>query len=422
MTWTTPADLKAQVQKWWARGELLACLIDNDPLFPRRLTLKGPVSNEVADRFDELRAWVAELKDMQYCRIEMREFKHRLFGKNALPAEVWIDTLDEALAFIGKRREAGRFLSLVETTRANQPALLSWLKKRPLRALEFQNEWEPLLKIVAWLQTHPRPDIYLRQVDIVGIHSKFIEAHRGVLSEWLDLVLPPESIDFSVSGVSQFARRYGFRDKPMRIRFRILDPSCVVLPIGGEQDIAVDIDTFAKLDPKISQVFITENEINFLSFPQLPASMVIFGAGYGFDIFTYASWLLNCGIYYWGDIDTHGFAILSSARSHFQHIQSLLMDEQALLMHKKLWGNEESQHAANELPYLTDQEHSTYKNLKHHRWGKNVRLEQERIDWTYALKAIHQALGSNTSTAAHFGTTVPELIGPWRKQMIKKLF
>jgi hypothetical protein len=86
-----------------------------------------------------------------------------------------------------------------------------------------REEWRRLLDIVAWLQRHPRPGVYLRQVDIPGVHSKFIEAQRGVLGELLELALPPAAIDSAAAGVSQFARRYGFRDKPQRIRFRLLD-------------------------------------------------------------------------------------------------------------------------------------------------------------------------------------------------------
>ena len=127
--------------------------------------------------------------------------------------------------------------------------------------------------------------MYLRQVDIPGVHSKFIEAHRGVLAELLDLALPPEAIDPTASGVSQFARRYGFRDKPLRIRFRVLDPEHrTLLPGGLAQDITLDAESFARLDPNVARVFITENEINFLAFPQVKDSLVIFGAGYGFEM------------------------------------------------------------------------------------------------------------------------------------------
>jgi hypothetical protein len=234
MSWTRPVGLRAQVQKLWERGEMLASLVSGESLFPRRLVLKGPTSAEMAERFDAVRAWVAELRAMPHCRIEMREFRHRVFGANAVPDTAWIDSLDEALALLGKRRELTRFNALLELTRQRQPQLLAWLSKRPLRALELAGKWSRLLAIVAWVaeraQQAPRPGVYLRQVDIPGVHSKFIEAHRGVLAEWLDLVLPPAAIDASATGVSGFARRYGFRDKPVRIRLRILDPAHSRLP------------------------------------------------------------------------------------------------------------------------------------------------------------------------------------------------
>ena len=102
--------------------------------------------------------------------------------------------------------------------------MLPWLQRQPLRALSLAEVWPKLLALVAWLQAHPRPGIYLRQVDLPGIHSKFIEAQRGVLAELLDLALPAETIDVAASGAAQFARRYGFRDKPARVRLRFLDP------------------------------------------------------------------------------------------------------------------------------------------------------------------------------------------------------
>jgi hypothetical protein len=129
MSWTRPAGLRAQVQKLWERGEMLASLVSGESLFPRRLVLKGPTSAEMAERFDAVRAWVAELRAMPHCRIEMREFRHRVFGANAVPDEAWIDSLDDALALLGKRRDVARFNALLELTRQRQPQLLAWLSK-----------------------------------------------------------------------------------------------------------------------------------------------------------------------------------------------------------------------------------------------------------------------------------------------------
>lgn len=387
MKWSKPADLRAQVQKLWDRGELLASLVTAEPLFPKRLLLKTPTSADIAGHFDEVRSWIGELKTLPHCRIEMREFKHRVFGANTVPQEAWLDNIDNALALIGKKREAARFSALLEATRQRQPQLQDWLAKRPLRALELADDWHLLLEIIAWLQQHPRPALYLRQIDISGVHSKFIEAHRGVLIELLDAVLPPGAIDPAACGVSQFAQRYGFRDKPARIRFRVLDPQHALLPGDTLQDITLDAGSFARLGPKITRVFITENEINFLAFPQIKDSMVIFGAGYGFDMLHHAEWLNRCHIHYWGDIDTHGFAILDQLRSKFEHVESFLMDRATLLAFKAQWGEEEKQ-TLRDLPRLTPEEKSLYDDLRDNRMGKNLRLEQEKIGFGWVESAL----------------------------------
>ena len=52
--------------------------------------------------------------------------------------------------------------------------------------------------------------------------------------------------------------------------------------LGGE-DVTLTQRDFAQLNPAVERVLITENEINFLSLPLPARSMVIFGAGYGFE-------------------------------------------------------------------------------------------------------------------------------------------
>ncbi len=383
MSWTTTADLKAQLQKLWDKGNLLAGLAGGPSIFPKRLRLKGPTSTELAERFDDVRSWIARLdREAQHYRIEWRTVNHRLLGLNDVPKEIWIDSLANALRLIGKCRDAERFATIVALIAERQPQLTPWLQKRPLRALELADEWPLLLSIIAWQQHHPRPGIYLRQVDIPGVHSKFIEGHRAVLAELFDLVLPQETIDTTARGVTGFCQRYGFRDKPLRLRFRLLDPDFALFASKTDQDITVTMAIFARLDLPIKRVFITENEINFLAFPKLPHSMVIFGAGYGFEVLTAAKWLQNCNIYYWGDIDTHGFAILDQLRANFPKTISLLMDRQTLLKHQIYWGVETTPERR-DLARLNSVEFKLYDDLRQNLLGDKLRLEQERIgfDW-----------------------------------------
>ena len=406
VNWTTPADLRAQVQKLWDKGDLLRPCVRGGAVPPQRLRLIGPSSAELTERFDDVRAWMKALgcnapADIapRY-RIVMREFRHRVLGSNAVPDEVWLDTLDDALALLGKQQDFRRFASLVQLTREQHPSLLPWLEKRPLNALALADAWPRLLTVVSWLQAHPRPGIYLRQVDLAGVDSKFMEANRGVLSELLDLALLPQAIDASAVGASQFCRRYGFKDKPLRVRFRLLDATVRLLfpdlmTSHAEQDITLTQTDFAALVLPISRVFITENEVNFLAFPPLADSMVIFGAGYGFEALTGARWLQERCIYYWGDIDTHGFAILDQLRAQLPQVQSLLMDHATLMAHQTQWGKE-PQPVLRDLPRLDPAEKALFDAL----CGRSplgakdpsagMRLEQERIGfgWLTAHLAL----------------------------------
>ncbi len=397
--WSTAADLRAQLQRLWDKGALLAQLAVPTELFPLRLVLRAPASADLSQRFDAVRAWAADLQAAAGCRLVMRDVRHRVIGQNSLPGEAWVDTLDAALRLIGKTREAKSFQGLLAGTRQRQPALLPWLQRQPLRALSLAAEWTRLLDIVGWLQAHPRPGLYLRQVDLPGIHSKFIEAQRGVLAELLDLALPPEAIDPLASGVAQFARRYGFRDKPARVRLRFLDPLHLAWVAGAEADYTVSQQAFAGLQPPVQHVFVTENEINFLAFPPAAGSLLVFGAGYGFDALAPAAWLARCGLHYWGDIDTHGFAILDQLRAHHPHAQSFLMDRNTLLAHAALW-IEEPEPTLRDLTRLRDDERRLYDDLRWRRLGDTaVRLEQERIAFGWAVQAVRAVIGVTASGA-----------------------
>jgi hypothetical protein len=390
MNWTTPADLRAQVQRLWDRGELLRAAVSDAVPWPVRLNLRAPSAADLCDRFEAVRAWVRAVADTPHVRIDWREWNHRVQGLQRLPAAVWVDSPQEAWAFIGQTRQAQRFSALWQQTAAAQPALLTWLSRRPLQALELADRWGRLLTVIEWLQAQPRPGVYLRQVDAPGVDSKFIEAHRGVLTELLDLTLPPEAIDTCATGTAQFPRRYGFRDKPVRLRFRPLDPVLPSLPgCQGLPDIALDAGSFATLALPIERVFITENETNFLAFPPVARAIVVFGAGYGWEALARAAWLQRCHLHYWGDIDTHGFAILNQLRSHFPHAASFLMDRETLLAHRLHWG-EESEPARHDLSRLTSEETALYDELRFDRIQPRLRLEQERVGFGWLGERLNR--------------------------------
>ncbi len=372
---------------------LLADTVNGTNRFPLRLCLKKPSAADVANEFAEARDWIKALHHVEKygCRIVWRSVNHRVVGQNMLPEEIWIDTFDKAVALIGKQTEAEKFARVQSDTRIRQPLLLLWLERYPLKALSLAEDWPRILDIVCWMQTHPLPGVFLRQVDIPGVHTKFIERHRATLAELFDLALPPEAITKETAGVRNFCRRYGFLEKPQRVRFRVLDPALSIFADSEDQDIDITHSLFARLSLPLRMVFLVENEISLLAFPRVQKSIAIFGGGYGFDMLAKATWLQGCRAFYWGDIDTHGFAILDQFRVYLPHAQSLLMDRETLLHHRPHWVTE-PRPELRDLPRLNSEEMALYDDIRYNRLGKQVRLEQEVIGVSFLQTAIEAVL------------------------------
>ena len=261
-------------------------------------------------------------------------------GPNSVPVAVVFNQIQDTIKFIGKLSEANLLLKLSKELLSSLPKLEPWIMKNPHRVLELAPALDRIVRIAGWIIDHPRPSIYIRQLGLKDVDTKFVETHKRELGEWFDLTLDRSDIDASYSGVQGFERRYGFLSKPSMVRFRILDKSKY---IRGISDLMIRTDEFCRLDFDIEKVFVTENDINGLSFPPVKDAIVIFGRGYGFDSLAEADWLKEKKIRYWGDIDTHGFAILSQFRSHFPKTESMLMDRGTLMMHRNYWVKENIQ-------------------------------------------------------------------------------
>jgi hypothetical protein len=389
MTWTTPDELRAQLQRRWDRGELLFPS-ERQVAFPMPLRFRRPTPRELLERFAEVRDWIAALEAASGdgYGIVWSEINHRQLGANRVPSGAVVASLDDALGMIGKRRAAARYAALVAATDVACPVLGAWVRRRPLVALENADDWDRILAVVTWFAAHPRPSIYLRQVDIEGVDTKFIEARRGLIAELLDQLLPDGSVDVARSPTREFEERYGLRPKPTLIRFRLLDES---LALNGLTDVATPASEFARLCLGVERVFITENEINGLAFPPVPRSMAIFGLGYGLDRVGGVPWLRDTAVFYWGDIDTHGFAILDRLRALLPHTRSFLMDEETLVAHRPQWGREDVQYEGT-LPRLAPPERRLYDSLLAGTWEPSLRLEQERIGFSWVRRALSEAV------------------------------
>ena len=368
--------------------------------FPLALRLRRPSPGELGQRFEAIRAWIKALEEgsKAICgagyEIVWEEINTRQLGRNRLPVSVRLPARADALAFIGKTSAAEDFDPIAGSTLKQFPQLRDWLRRRPLLALEHAADWQGILECLAWFCALPRPGIYLRQIEVAGIDSKFIEARKGLLAELLDIVLPATAIDASISGAKGFEARYGLRAKPALVRFRILDPRHA---LGGITDLTVPAGEFAKLELGVARVFVVENEITGLAFPPAEGSLVVLGLGHAVALIGAARWLADCDLIYWGDLDTHGFAMLDRLRSAFPKCRSLLMDRATLLAHAAMWTTEAAPHVGT-LDLLSEPEAALYAELRYDRLGRSVRLEQERIGFDWVRRAITTAVGRDSTS------------------------
>jgi hypothetical protein len=406
--WTTLADLRALSRKAWGSGTLLRDLLEPTGAYPRRRSLKRPTAEGLRSDYAAARAWAAELfSAVGDFSLETAEVGRNTVGSNHLPAAAVFASAEDEISFGGKSKEAARFVELAEAISALDPGFRVWALKRPLLLVDLGAEALTAARVALWLRDNPEPGVYVRQLSLPGVHTKFIENHRKVIGELVQALRAEptnlvESVDEALPDMpaepgsllgqpaartpgARFAARHGFLHQPELVRFRALDPGMPLL--GDARDLTVTAGAFGSLRLPVGTVIVTENLVNFLALPDLPETLAIYGGGYGFSSLRDAGWLRDCEVLYWGDLDTHGFRILDELRAVHPHVASVLMDEATLLEHREVWGSEPSPSRA-VLSRLNPDESTLYEALGSNSFGKSIRLEQELISWDWALKHL----------------------------------
>lgn len=388
-----PKTIRNKLNKQWHRLSWHRAWLEGALGFPYQVKLPRLSDKQLLHDFAlcqrQLLQLRNELKTVKEVNLAEQEFQFPTMGRQRLPVAIEFATMEALARFLGQLQNWRHFVADSRLIEASFPALAAWLPSAVAIIGKYAGCWPQLLAVCRYLVAHPRPGLYIRQLDITGVDSKFIEAHKPILKTLLDQLLPHAVIDERFTGLREhgFEKRYGLDYEQPTVRFRLLDPA-LAAELGGLTDLTIPLDAFNKLDLLLDRVFITENKVNGLAFPATRNAMVIFGLGYGVQILKQVPWLAQCRLHYWGDIDSHGFAMLSQLRSYFPQAQSLLMDSDTLLHCRPLWGVEAKPHSAMQLPHLNESEQQLYQQLKQHHWQPKLRLEQERVPFPLLEAAL----------------------------------
>ena len=383
--WSTPADVVGALRRRWDSGSLLARHASGEGWEPIGLPLRGPTATDLASDFgaaqDWARSWLAPAR--HGFRIENATVGGRVVGINEVPRRAWVDSFEQAWRILKVDHLVREFDSAVALADVDAPRLAEWARANPMAALTVGDIWADLLRTIRWVDQSAASNRYLREIDVPGIDTKFIEQHRGILTTLLEAQLDPARIDLSCPR-SDFAGRFGFRRKPEYVRMRALEGELS----AGFTELTLRIEEVAARPPTQGTVVIVENDTTYLALPAVTGAIAICSGGYAVSRLAGLPWLARRRVGYWGDIDTHGFAMLSQLRASVPHATSTLMDCATLLAHEGQWVREPKPTNAR-LPWLDEAEGRLYVDLIEGRFGEAVRLEQERIRFGSVLEALH---------------------------------
>ncbi len=357
--------------------------------WPLTISVGAPSESQVREDPSGVRHWVEAWRAWRGAgSVAWEERYWAQVGPQTLPARIGFSSASEVAEAIGKRKRWHTAATRYEQLTERWPALAGKLGvSRQFNALAdySQTDFERIVSLLAWLERNPSSGLYLRQLPIEGLHTKWIEKRTSLV---IDLVRALRNTDEA----ADLYALCGLRRQPNRLRLHVLCPE-LRRSVGGLSDIEAPIDELSSLALAPTKVIIAENLETGVALPELAGCVALMKLGHAVGLLGRLEWLrtIQTSIY-WGDIDTHGFVALDRARLVLPELQSVLMDEATLLANKALWGEEQVQHPEIELPRLRPEERTVYDALRAQTWGERVRLEQERLPWDAAVRAITAAL------------------------------
>jgi hypothetical protein len=384
----SPEDARAWLRRRYASQH--RAWLNGEGTWPLSVLLGDPTEKTVAEDAGMVRQWVEDWTRWDDAgEVQWLERQWPRLGTQRLPCRLLLSSAADVARVVG---EAQRYARAGER-RDQLVARWGALSGSPLLLRHFDEladypaqEFERLFALLAWLDLNRNSSHYLRQLPVEGIDTKWCDAKRRTLITDLLVGLRalPEPLEFH--------ELCGLRRPPQRLRLRLLCPE-VRQVLGGLGDVEAPLDQVAALHLRPECALVVENLETGLALPELPGCVAFMGLGNGVGVLSRIAWLNDARIAYWGDIDTHGFAILSQARAQLPSVSSVLMDEATLLRNRALWGREPVPSSSVQLLHLTAEEHAVFEALRDNLWGPQVRLEQERVPWPDAVAALRREVG-----------------------------
>ncbi len=371
--------------------------------WPLSVSLGVPTEKDVAGNASGVRRWVDAWTTWSGPgKVSWVSRQWARLGNHQLPANLELATPLETASVLGHGRRwrsvEQRYQLLIE--RWPQLAGQSVVGRYFSVLSDYSDQdFLRLMAMLSWLEQNPASGLAPRQLPVAGLDTKWLEKRTGLITDFLRSIRSDDT-------PGDFYSICGLRRPAARIRLRILCPK-LRQEVGGLNDIEAPLLEVAQLSISPRHILIVENLETGLALPDMDGVVAFMRLGNAVTMLAEVPWLQGCDLTYWGDIDTHGYAILNRARSLFPNLVSVLMDQETFVSYRELWGEEDAQSPETTLPLLREHESIVFYSLKNERWGSQLRLEQERIPWPAAIERLGKAVASvqneNARQLAHQG-------------------
>jgi hypothetical protein len=357
--------------------------------WPLVVALGVPTDKDIAEDASAVRAWaVAWQSRTGPGEVLFEEWQFARFGRHRLPSRLSFESAAVVAAAVGQSRRWEIASERYQRMSNRWPVLAqgnALASRFDVLADYSAEDFDRLVTLLAWLNANPASGLYLRQLPVEGLDTKWLEKRTGLVAGLL------RAIWGTGDEGGDFHALVGLKKPAHRVRIRLLCPTLRSL-VGGLGDIEAPVGELGRLPISPAAVVIVENLETGLALPDVANTVLVMRLGNAVSALGALPWLRTAEVLYWGDIDTHGFAILDRARRTVPQIQSVLMDEATLLAHQPLWVQEPVLCSNVLFEGLTVEEKSAYDNLRAGTWGARIRLEQERLDWTASLQTLMDVL------------------------------
>lgn len=395
-----PPDAIAWALQRWTRNR--RAWLDGAGTWPLVRGLEPPTGVGIRAELVSVTRWTAAWASVlapEGVRIVRETSQMRGIGAQTLPVRLEFDTPRAVSEFVGQAAAWDRVVQ--------RRALLMrhWPNLTPAAGLGRLYDWldaasdedvERLIAVASWVLANPASGLYLRQLPIVGVDTKWIESGQRRAVAMLVAMLQGAS-DANIESERAFLRLCGLRAPETRVRIMVLDSSLRRV-VGGVRDLQAPLSELGSLPWAPRATLFLENLDSAHSLPDLPSTVAVVGLGRAVSVAQALPWIHGSQTFYWGDIDSDGLEILSLARASFPYMQSVLMDRGTLLRHRERWVGEGTPNGHAARDRLTAEERALYEDLLANVWvgwdrSEGVRLEQERLDWPHVEEHLLQTLG-----------------------------